>query len=88
MSSATLVGDEVAHGSLGGDAAFGFVALSTNWSANDSRRDEFCETVIDLVEGRESSNGTSAVGDDDLFPVAYSFDVLTEAVLELANSNL
>ena len=64
------------------------MTLSTHRSANNSGRDKLGETVIGLVERRESRDGASTIGDDDFFPLTYPFDVFAEAVLELANPDL
>ena len=88
MGSAALIGDEVTYRSLGLDASIGSVTLSAHRSANNSGRDELGETVIGLVEGRESGDGASAIGDDDFFSRTHPFDVLAEAVLEFADPDL
>ena len=58
------------------------------WWSNHACCDEVSETIVRCVDGRQSGDGATSIGDDHFFTSLDAIDVLAETILQLADPHL
>ena len=58
------------------------------WWSNHACCDEVSETIVRCVDGRQSGDGATSIGDDHFFTGLDAIDVLAETILQIADPHL
>lgn len=58
------------------------------WWSNHACCDEVSETIVRCVDGRQSGDGATSIGDDHFFTGLHAIDVLAETILQIADPHL
>jgi len=83
-----VLGNEIADASLRLDSATSTMPSAARWWSNHACCDEIRETIVRCVDGRQSGDGATSIGDDHFFTGLHAIDVLAETILQLADPHL
>lgn len=61
---------------------------AAGWWSNHACCDEVSETIVRCVDGRQSGDGATSIGDDHFFTGLDAIDVLAETILQIADPHL
>jgi hypothetical protein len=83
-----LLSNKIADVSLRHDSATSTMSSPAGWWSNHACCDEVSEAIVRCVDGRQSGDGATSIGDDHFFTGLDAIDVLAETILQIADPHL